>query len=389
MYRRLRDKVIMPLENNANMENDREFVFNFFRMGEWFQIKVDDKLPWKRRSKPSLSGEWWVPLIEKAYATFNGSYNNIIGGSTAWSLTELTGGISTRIKLNYDYIKSNGIEKFENFLRQYLNKNAICSTENHVADGADTSGIEDREMNGLITRHAYSILGLLDVEKPEGKKETLIRLRNPWGKNEWKGKWSDQSDEWNYVKEQIEVKNDGVFHMSLIDWIKQFETLGLCHIEIDEESDQRVIGKLTLGINAIHLKPHMLLSEYKSSIKKQNLQITFDVNEEQDVWIQVLQETNNPKELSFITLTLFKSQLNLSKRIDIGRKHRSLSIVPPLMPLNSPQKEFDEYHAYDHNGFCYRLTPGKYLIFCAYAVPSERHYMIRVVGKGLSLKMLE
>ena len=40
---------------------------------------------------------------------------------------------------------------------------------------------------------AYSILGLLDVKTPE-RKETIIRLRNPWGSFEWKGQWSDNSD---------------------------------------------------------------------------------------------------------------------------------------------------------------------------------------------------
>ena len=381
----------MPIENNANMKGERKFTFNFFRMGEWFRLEVDDKLPWKRRSAPSLTGEWWVPLIEKAYATFNGSYTNIHGGSIGWGLTELTGGISTRIKLDYDYIVnlSNGMEKFENFIRKYFNKNAICSTENHVADGAETSGIEDHEMNGLVTRHAYSILGLLDVETPD-RKETLIRLRNPWGNFEWKGRWSDQSEEWNQVSEDLRAKknDDGDFYMSLVDFIKQFEILGLCHIDFDKDDDQRVIGKLTPGINAIHWKPHMQMSEYRRGVKKYNFQITLEVNEEQDVWIQMLQEASDPKELSFVTCTLFNADSLPSKRLDFDRKHQ-LSIVPQFMPQFSPQRDFDEYYVYNHNGFCYHLKPGKYLIFAAYTVPSERHYVIRVVGKELSLKVLE
>ena len=368
------------------MKGERKFTFNFFRMGEWFRLEVDDKLPWKRRSAPSLTGEWWVPLIEKAYATFNGSYTNIHGGSIGWGLTELTGGISTRIKLNSDYVESNGIEKFEQFFRKYFNKNAIFSAENHVADGAKTSGIEDHETNGLVTRHAYSILGLLDVETPEGN-ETLIRLRNPWGNFEWKGKWSDHSDEWNHVREDLRVKekDDGDFYMSLVDFVKQFETLNLCHIDFDQNDDQRVIGKLTPGENAILFKPHLKMSE----IQRQNLQITLEVDQEQDVWIQTLQETNNPKEQSYITLTLFDCNSLPSNRVDFGKKYDSMSIVSPFMPLNTHEMKFGECHQYDHNGFCYRLQPGSYLIFAVYIVPSERHYMIRVVGKGLSLKMLE
>ena len=378
----------MPAENNISMNGDRKFRFNFFRMGEWFQIVVDDKLPLERGSTTSLSGEWWVPLIEKAYATFNGSYDNIVGGRIGWGLTELTGGISTNIKLSYNLIKSIGINKFESFFYEYLNKNAICSTGNLVADGAQTSGVEDLEVNGLVTRHAYSILGLLKVETSEGK-ETLIRLRNPWGELEWNGKWSDQSDEWNHVKEdkRVKEKDDGVFYMSLIDWIKQFEMFCLCHVEIDRNNEQRVIGKLTPGINAALVNPNLRASQYKRAVEKENLQLTLYVEKDQDVWIQMLHETKNPKERSYVTLTIFKSQSSPTERMNFEFYKRSTrSIVSPRI---SPRKEFDEYHLYEHNGFCYRLTAGKYLMFAGYIVPNQRHYMIRVVGKGLTLKMLE
>jgi len=31
------------------------------------------------------------------------------------------------------------------------------------------------------------------VNHPEKGKITLIKLRNPWAKNEWRGNWSDSS----------------------------------------------------------------------------------------------------------------------------------------------------------------------------------------------------
>ena len=68
--------------------------FKFFRMGEWVDIVVDDRLPTRKRAAPSDTDEWWVPLVEKAYAKFNGSYDKIIGGNTCWAMTDLTGGIS-------------------------------------------------------------------------------------------------------------------------------------------------------------------------------------------------------------------------------------------------------------------------------------------------------
>jgi len=57
-----------------------------------------------------------------------------------------------------------------------------------VIDGAPT---------GLIMNHAYSISDVCEIKNTENPKEPfqLIRLRNPWGKGEWTGEWSDGSKE--------------------------------------------------------------------------------------------------------------------------------------------------------------------------------------------------
>jgi Calpain family cysteine protease len=47
------------------------------------------------------------------------------------------------------------------------------------------------EVEGLIGGHAYSILRAVDCK---GKR--FVVLRNPWGKGEWTGRWSDGSQEW-------------------------------------------------------------------------------------------------------------------------------------------------------------------------------------------------
>ena len=63
-------------------------------MGEWIDVAVDDRLPTKRRAAASKLNEWWVPLVEKAYAKFNGSYDKISTGNTCRAMTDLTGGVS-------------------------------------------------------------------------------------------------------------------------------------------------------------------------------------------------------------------------------------------------------------------------------------------------------
>jgi hypothetical protein len=77
------------------------YRFKFFRLGEFVDVIIDDKLPKHKRAKPSGTGEWWVPLCEKAYAKFSGSYQTIIGGNTCWALTELTGGVAVEMKVSH------------------------------------------------------------------------------------------------------------------------------------------------------------------------------------------------------------------------------------------------------------------------------------------------
>ena len=76
------------------------------------------------------------------------------------------------------------------------------------------SGDASATVQGLIGGHAYSILR---VKECRGKR--FIILRNPWGKCEWTGRWSDGSKEWTgewlpVLKElDHEMGDDGEFVM--------------------------------------------------------------------------------------------------------------------------------------------------------------------------------
>ncbi|KAI0242489.1 Calpain-A [Lamellibrachia satsuma] len=70
----------------------------------------------------------------------------------------------------------------------------------------------------------------------KGRKTRLIRLRNPWGKKEWTGDWSDRSKLWQDVSEkdkstlELKIENDGEFWMSFEDWKKNFKELQICYL---------------------------------------------------------------------------------------------------------------------------------------------------------------
>lgn len=73
---------------------------------------------------------------------------------------------------------------------------------------------------GLIGGHAYSVISVYNFNNIQ-----LFKLRNPWGKHEWKGKWSDSDEEtWNshpQIKKEIHSnKDDGLFIMEFADFCK-------------------------------------------------------------------------------------------------------------------------------------------------------------------------
>ena len=84
--------------------------------------------------------------------------------------------------------------------------------------------------NGLSHSHAYTVLKPITLSTGE----KLIKMRNPWGAEDYRGDWSDKSTKWTAAtkKEVGLVDNwlDGVFYMSLKDYKKSFEET---HININ------------------------------------------------------------------------------------------------------------------------------------------------------------
>ena len=97
--------------------------------------------------------------------------------------------------------------------------------------------VEANAGQGLIMGHAYSLLaaGNFDTKSEKGVVR-LVKLRNPWGKGEWTGPWSDNSQEYEeYGKlinddeatfgEKTDGTNDGTFFMEFKDWRKAYTNI--------------------------------------------------------------------------------------------------------------------------------------------------------------------
>ena len=272
------------------------YVFRFYKNNSWRYVIIDDRLPCYKKDygdKDLVFGrcrsvnEFWVPLIEKAYAKIHNCYEALIGGFIDDGLTDMTayaqtkiifrntkkhGKESEKIKLPSLGLKLNRTQKEE---LDALWKLISDANRNKSLIGCSARGPTGSEATfpegvacGVLQGHAYSIIDVFEITienivdeddeeamskkanlGPDGKpaktrQQRLLRLRNPWGKKEWNGAWSDGSDELidnlvplnKYVREQIEYgrknndpdlegmklfdqgANDGTFLMSFEDW---------------------------------------------------------------------------------------------------------------------------------------------------------------------------
>ena len=75
-----------------------------WRYGKWETVIIDDRLPQKKNNyvyaRCSDPNEFWVALIEKAFAKLHGCYEAIEGGMPIESMVDLTGGLAERYELN-------------------------------------------------------------------------------------------------------------------------------------------------------------------------------------------------------------------------------------------------------------------------------------------------
>ncbi|KAJ1549292.1 Calpain-2 catalytic subunit [Nowakowskiella sp. JEL0078] len=71
------------------------FRFRFYRFGEWVEVVVDDYLPCGLDDP----NEFWVSLLEKAYAKLNGCYEALDAGSATTAFVDLSGNIPEHINI--------------------------------------------------------------------------------------------------------------------------------------------------------------------------------------------------------------------------------------------------------------------------------------------------
>ncbi|KAL9104248.1 MAG: hypothetical protein Q9163_000796 [Psora crenata] len=232
------------------------YGFVFHRDGEWFHTIIDDKLylrasdwweglDYEKNTLAKVNGpdaeeryrkavqtgskalyfaqcreenETWLPLLEKAFAKAHGDYDAIDGGFTGEAIEDLTGGVTTEL-FTTDILDK---EKFWRDEISKVNDEFLISCSTGAFDkwqGSDLASQNDAR-SGIIRQHAYSIMDAVEIEG-----QRLLKVGNPWGKDEWRGAWSDGSEQW--TPEWMErlnhrFRDDGMFWISYDDLLRKY-----------------------------------------------------------------------------------------------------------------------------------------------------------------------
>ncbi|XP_063300152.1 calpain-2 catalytic subunit-like [Pelobates fuscus] len=248
-------KNIFPLNQEYDRSYSGIFHFRFWSFGEWWDVVVDDRLPYldgkHLSARPSTENELWPCLLEKAYAKLLGSYQNLHFGVPAEAFTNFTGGLAMSFELKSDIELP---DLFHMIKYACLETVMICTTK--IKDGTERnrgnsipSLYKHKLMrrgsvpvisipenvhlgNGLVESHSYSIVGTAQVHF-RNQLVNLIHIWNPWGYGEWTGAWSDMCPFWKEVPEAesqslLVKREDGMFYMSFEDFVAHFFKLVIC-----------------------------------------------------------------------------------------------------------------------------------------------------------------
>ncbi|XP_037539546.1 calpain-5-like [Nematolebias whitei] len=223
------------------------FHFRFWRFGRWTDVVVDDRLPVSEDGvllfcRSATPREFWSALLEKAYAKLNGCYEALEGGNTAEALIDFTGGVSEPLSLDCQALSLHSDQRktlFQTLSEVHEHKSLItCSIR-----PAEGETVESALVCGLVRGHAYGITAVRKVRLVErllraGRTSRLflVRMRNPWGTTDWRGAWSQGSEQWQQLsraereKMGLVVRDVGEFWMDFQDFCRYFTDVVVCRL---------------------------------------------------------------------------------------------------------------------------------------------------------------
>ncbi|NXE47265.1 CAN14 protein, partial [Casuarius casuarius] len=384
---------VVPQHQSFDRKYAGIFHFRFWHFGEWVDVVVDDRLPVNEAGElvfvsSVYKNVFWGALLEKAYAKLYGSYEDLQIGQVSEALVDFTGGVNITVKL------AAAPPDLWDIMTRATYSRSLMGCQTHLGVRLATTKVLK---NGLVAGHAYTVIGIRKVTCHYGP-ENLVRLRNPWGKVEWRGDWSDSSYKWELLspKEKIllrKKKEDGEFWMSLQDFKVHFVDLMICKLTPDLMSKED--GKKWM----YSLKSGRWVKGSTAGGSRRFCSDTFWMNPQ--YWLEVLPAEDSKKSLGSCSVLVSLIQKHSSKHrnrahhLFIGfslykvKNEYSVILVesnkklPPAFftwhqPVNKHQLFVDEREVTRD----FHLEPGVYVIVPSTLEPQqESEFILRVFSR--------
>lgn len=363
---------------------DGKFHCRFWQFGKWVDVHIDDLLPtvndeilFAHSSDPD---EFWVSLVEKAYAKLNKSYEALEYGFEADAFTDLTGGLA-------EWYNPAELKEHDFYLiRAAYQCGAVIGCLS-----VDKEDRDEREKRGMVSNHSYVITAVEEIPYKSGTTK-LIRVRNPWGDTEWNGAWCDGSEEWDHVnndvKDQLEIlsRDDGEFWMNYDDFRREYCNMIVCNLSPDFDHDgisdraeyqMSFKGSWKTGLNAggwlecesFYQNPQFLITLHTDVVVQRRF------NGRLPLIISLLQVYRRHEKLEGVGLFAIGFEIFQLYTKPTGALGKSFfDNNDPLMPENE-----ETYAEYRETSGRFFLDPGQYILVPTTQLPNfQRDYLMRV-----------
>lgn len=205
-------------------------MFRFYKDFKWVYVIVDDRLPCLEVQKdvfsPIFAGtesghEFWVALIEKAYAKLHHSYQSIESGHLNLALKDLTGLFLKNLALKFSKP-----DDFYASISDFIKRKALisCSKWGNAENQKDNS----EEIQGLKENFAYRLLNTFEINddkcKNSHKSHRLFLLQNPMVHEKIGGTWAHESVKFKAFATKIKEMNIDINGNNFLLRFKNFRT---------------------------------------------------------------------------------------------------------------------------------------------------------------------
>ncbi|XP_046442046.1 calpain-A-like isoform X6 [Daphnia pulex] len=372
------------------------FHFRIWQYGSWVDVVVDDRLPTCDGKLVFLQShtknEFWSALLEKAYAKLHGGYEALKGGTTCEAMEDFTGGVSEMYELN-----QSPPNLFKILLKAHERSSLMsCAIE------PDPDQLEAETPMGLIKGHAYSITSvkMMDIRTPRMSGQIpMIRIRNPWGNEaEWKGAWSDQSPEWQFIpaeeKEEVGLTfdRDGEFWMSFRDFSAHYSRLEIVNLNADSLEEEELSGNQSKRWSANEFAGNWVKGASAGGCR--NHLATFHLNPQYRITLEDPDDDDNDDKCTVIVALMQKNR-RAQRKIGLDCLTIGFTIYLLKNPDTAPKPLDNKFFKYNASvarspsfinlrevSCRFKLPPGVYAIIPSTFEPNEEgEFILRVFSE--------